>query len=127
MSKKEEGRITISRVYCNKQNDFITIEIDDKEHCRVADAQVSLENFAKTITGMGSIKCTMRTYSTPDAGLIDALEKAYGMISVEKGYCPQCGDGSGAYYDNDSNVCQCQWCYEAEQIKQALATYRSNS
>jgi hypothetical protein len=64
---------------------------------------------------------------TPDAGLIEALEKAYGMISVEKGYCPQCGDGSGAYYDNDSNVCQCQWCYETEQIKLVLATHRPNS
>ena len=50
-----------------------------------------------------------------------ALEKAYGMISVEKGYCPQCGDGSGGYYDNHGEACQCQWCYEANLIKEVIA------
>jgi hypothetical protein len=28
--------------------------------------------------------------------------------------CPNC-DGSGAYYNNYGNVCQCQWCYEKEE------------
>lgn len=33
--------------------------------------------------------------------------------------CPQCKDKSGAYYDNNGEVCQCQWCYEVgEAIKQ---------
>jgi hypothetical protein len=48
------------------------------------------------------------------------LSKAYRMVNTEKGYCPQCGDGSGAYYDNHGSVCQCQWCYEANQITHAL-------
>ena len=59
-----------------------------------------------------------------DTELVTALEKAYGMISTEKGYCPQCGDGTGAYYDNQGEICQCQWCYEAVAIKAALAKHR---
>ena len=30
---------------------------------------------------------------------------------LEKAVCPCC-DGSGSYYDNMGEVCQCQWCYE---------------
>jgi hypothetical protein len=59
----------------------------------------------------------MESYVLP---LYEALGVAYGMISTEKGYCPQCGDGSGAYYDNYGECCQCQWCYEADRIKEAL-------
>ena len=59
-----------------------------------------------------------------DTELVTALEKAYGMISTEKGYCPQCGDGTGAYYDNQGEICQCQWCYEAVAIKAALVKHR---
>ncbi len=29
--------------------------------------------------------------------------------------CPCC-DGGGAYYDNNGEVTQCQWCYEKDQI-----------
>jgi len=61
--------------------------------------------------------------SDTEKELIDVLTLAYGMISTEKGYCPQCGDGSGAYYDNNGQVCQCQWCYEADNIKQILTKY----
>ena len=30
--------------------------------------------------------------------------------------CPCC-NGDGAYYDGNGEVCQCQWCYETEDIK----------
>jgi len=30
--------------------------------------------------------------------------------------CPQCGDKSGAYYDNYGEMCQCQWCYEVNNL-----------
>lgn len=34
-----------------------------------------------------------------------------GMLgAIPKDYCPQCEDGSGAYYDNMGEVSQCQWC-----------------
>ena len=29
--------------------------------------------------------------------------------------CPNC-DGGGAYYDNGGEVCQCQFCYERDEI-----------
>lgn len=38
-----------------------------------------------------------------------------GLLEAAK--CPCC-DGSGAYYDNCGNVCQCQWC---DEVKAALA------
>jgi len=34
-----------------------------------------------------------------------------GLLRVAK--CPCC-DGSGAYYDNMGEVCQCQWCDETK-------------
>ena len=30
--------------------------------------------------------------------------------------CPQCRDKSGAYYDNNGEVCQCQWCCEVAEL-----------
>jgi len=36
------------------------------------------------------------------------------LLSIAK--CPNC-DGSGAYYDNNGEVCQCHWCYEVKNLK----------
>ena len=74
MSEKEEGRITIARVFCSDRDDFIAIEIDDKGHNRLADVELSLEGFTKAITGMGSMKCLQRTFKGTD-GLVEALEE----------------------------------------------------
>ena len=38
-------------------------------------------------------------------------EELTGLLRAAK--CPCC-DGSGAYYDNMGEVCQCQWCYETK-------------
>ncbi len=46
-----------------------------------------------------------------------ALEKAGSMLRHID--CPQC-DGSGGFYDNNGNACQCQWCFEKSVIEQAL-------
>ena len=48
------------------------------------------------------------------------LEAKDKYISVLKGLvsaarCPNC-DGGGAYYDNEGNPAQCQWCYEVELL-----------
>ena len=42
------------------------------------------------------------------------IERLRGLLKVAK--CPCC-DGSGGYYDNHGNACQCQWC---DEVKQAL-------
>ena len=39
------------------------------------------------------------------------VQELEGLLKVAK--CPCC-DGSGAYYDNMGEVCQCQWCYETK-------------
>lgn len=36
-------------------------------------------------------------------------------VLLKEAKCPCC-DGSGAYYDNSGDVCQCQWCYEAKEL-----------
>lgn len=36
---------------------------------------------------------------------------------IDAANCPQCGDKSGAYYDNYGEVCQCQWCHEVGELK----------
>ena len=41
--------------------------------------------------------------------LTDKQAELVNLLDVAK--CPCC-DGSGAYYDNQDNVCQCQWCDE---------------
>jgi len=44
----------------------------------------------------------------------EQLNEAKTLLDVAN--CPQCGDKSGAYYDNDGEVCQCQWCYEVSKL-----------
>lgn len=49
--------------------------------------------------------------------LIEELEQfnleAIKLLDVA--ICPCC-DKSGAYYDNNGEVCQCQWCYEVSRL-----------
>lgn len=42
------------------------------------------------------------------------IDKAIELLDAA--VCPCC-DKSGAYYDNDGGVCQCQWCAEVEALK----------
>ena len=44
------------------------------------------------------------------------------VILTQAANCPQCGDKSGAYYDNQGAVHQCQWCAE---VNQALAKHQA--
>ncbi len=41
------------------------------------------------------------------------IDTQRGLLIVAQ--CPAC-DKSGAYYDNDGNICQCQWCYEVNTL-----------
>lgn len=47
----------------------------------------------------------------------DAAKQAKPLL--EAAQCPQCGDKSGAYYDGNGQVCQCQWCYEVDMLNAA--------
>ncbi len=44
----------------------------------------------------------------------DEIERLQKLIQVAK--CPNC-DGSGGYYDNYGNACQCQWCDEVKALE----------
>jgi len=43
-----------------------------------------------------------------------SLVEAVGLLGAAD--CPQCKDKSGAHYDNNGNVCQCQWCDEVQSL-----------
>jgi len=44
-------------------------------------------------------------------------ENELAIILLDAANCPECGDKSGAYYSNDGDVCQCQWCDEVFNLK----------
>ena len=50
-----------------------------------------------------------------NANLIAAAPELFELLEIAA--CPQC-DGSGAFYDNHGEVCQCQWC---DERKKAIA------
>ena len=59
---------------------------------------------------------------------IDELERLRAHVAEVKDLlalakCPCC-DGSGAYYDNHGEVCQCQWCYEKNKPFKSLQSIR---
>lgn len=45
------------------------------------------------------------------------IQVAVGLLNAA--VCPCC-DGSGAYYDDMGAVCQCQWCYEVEELNKKV-------
>ena len=53
-----------------------------------------------------------------NAKLIAAAPELLELLEIAA--CPQC-DGSGAFYDNHGEVCQCQWC---DERKKAIAKAR---
>ena len=48
--------------------------------------------------------------------LREALTEAKALLDAAD--CPQCREKSGWYYDNQGEVCQCQWCYEVQALKE---------
>jgi hypothetical protein len=58
------GKITISRTTSNREPDFIRLRIeDDSSGVNFLDIRMSLENFAKVITGFGYIDCEFELYA----------------------------------------------------------------
>ena len=51
---KYKGRLTISKVICSDREDYIMIEIEEIEGHANIRADVSLEEFAQAVTGLGS-------------------------------------------------------------------------
>ena len=58
-------------------------------------------------------------YPSPNEQRIIDLEDGmhYALSLLDIADCPQCVDKSEAYYDNNGEVCQCQWCYEVAEFK----------
>ena len=52
-----------------------------------------------------------RAECNANASLIAVAPEMY--ILLEAATCPSC-DGSGAFYQGDGDVTQCQWCYERD-------------
>jgi len=53
------------------------------------------------------------------AKIIEVELIAEAMVLLNAANCPCC-DGSGAYYDNMGDVCQCQWCYEVKELNKKI-------
>jgi len=66
--KTLQGDISIGRVHSNIEKDFIEITLTDKNsHCHVVKVKVSLEAFAKAITGLYGQECSFDFY---DSGMV---------------------------------------------------------
>lgn len=69
--KLKDTRLTISKVCSNVEKDYITIRLEDGDSSiRIIEAKVSLENFAKALTGMSYIQCESEVYLTDEIGKI---------------------------------------------------------
>ena len=63
-----------------------------------------------TAHSINSKSFTIRRICGQAAARMAELE---GLLNVAK--CPCC-NGDGAYYDSMGDVCQCQWCYEKNEL-----------
>ena len=71
--KKLKGKITISKIRCFDENNFISIKIHDvKSSCEAIEAKLTLENFAQAITGHGYIDCDLEFN---DSGVIGKIRE----------------------------------------------------
>lgn len=125
--------------HCGKRNDIWVTFCKPVDALTALEGQATLEDLQEQnrelrgdrVAGMATERVLAAAHEKIEelqsklATAVDALDIAYGMVNTEKGYCPQCSDGSGAYYDNHGEVCQCQWCFEANRIKKALAAIRN--
>ena len=68
MSRKVDGRITISRPHIPESSgEYINISIENKDSGRrILDGKISLENFSKALTGLGNIKTELTVYYPDD-------------------------------------------------------------
>lgn len=69
-----KGRVSISRVSSNMSEDFMAIDIEDSSSgLTIVRTEMSLENFAKVITGQGNMECELRrmpsAYTTERYGM----------------------------------------------------------
>ena len=50
--------LSISRVHCNIEGDYVSIEVKDENACvKLLRLKMSMENFAQAITGLHSTEC----------------------------------------------------------------------
>lgn len=66
--KKLQGKLTISRPsYRDKQKAIRITVHDDTSSCRAVEVELSLEDFAECLTGLGRVDCS---YEYNDSGVI---------------------------------------------------------
>lgn len=64
-----DGNITISRVYCNMEDDYIEIRIRDDLSCEeFVTAKLSLATFATAITGLARAECKIELHGLDRVG-----------------------------------------------------------
>lgn len=61
-NKLQPGKITISRMYCTQEEDFVKIQIMSPTHTHIVDVKMSLQKYAEATTGQGSIDCQFIDY-----------------------------------------------------------------
>lgn len=82
-----KGRVTISRYSSSMGEDGVHIEFtDEKSRVRFATMDLTLENFAKVVTGMGEVKAELETRGLDLVG--KTAENKEEVIKVE----PHFGD-----------------------------------
>lgn len=65
--KNTKGKITISKVDSNLEDDYISITISDRlSGKQVVKGRMTLEDFAKSITGQGSIDIGLEVFNNYD-------------------------------------------------------------
>jgi hypothetical protein len=80
-NKTLEGKLTISKVHSNMEDDYIQIQLEDvnSKVCFV-EVKVSLLAFAQTITGMGNVDCQFETRGADKIGLTREIK--YEEVSI---------------------------------------------
>ena len=71
----------------------------------------------RDLVGDGMVLALVQTVEQLRAHVAEVKD----LLALAK--CPCC-DGSGAYYDNHGEVCQCQWCYEKNKQFKSLQALR---
>lgn len=62
MSNEYKGRISIGRVHCGDQPDYMRIELTDEDsQIQCIEIKLSLQQFAEALTGRGHVECTFET------------------------------------------------------------------
>ena len=84
MKKLNDARISIGRVTSNVESDYINISIyDNNSSLYILDIKLSLEEFAKTLTGMAHVMCQAEYNDSENIGKIRQIKEVVVKIKHE--------------------------------------------